>query len=154
MTRHLRNVARRSAALGLAILVAGAGSAWAQAAPFDMKGTWVGKGEGIVDAVQQRHDSSAATTRPAGSYRLREIDFIVKIEGQDGKRFWGSATSAANVSGRLIGSLSHDGKWIYMAGHEGILDGVVVNANTIQLCYRQVSPAVAVVACNELKRQR
>jgi len=149
MTRHLQSVA-----LGLAILVAGAGSAWAQAAPFNMKGTWVGHGEGIVDAVQHRHDSSATATRPAGSYRLREMTFTIKVEGQEGKRFWGSAQSAANVTGRMIGSLAHDGKWLYMAGHEGIMDGVVVDANTIQLCYRQVSPAVAVVACNELKRQR
>ncbi len=138
--------------LALGAILAGAGAS-AQTAAFDMKGTWKGTGEAIVDG-HGTHHPAGSTAKPAGPYRLRELHFTYKIDGQEGKRFWGTVSSEHEANQRMIGSLSADGKWIYIAGKDGILDGTVVDSDTIQMCYRQVSVAVAIVACNEMKRQK
>ena len=137
-------------ALGAAILV-GAGSAGAQTY-MDMKGTWTGTGEAIVDGPSVHHLPTDAS-KPAATYRLRHQTFTYKIEGQDGRRFWGSISSE-HVTERLIGSLSANGKAVYMAGLQGLLDGEVIDADTIQMCYREALPNLAVVGCNEMKRQK
>lgn len=107
--------------------------------PFDMRGTWKGTSEGVIQ------DSS-------GNIRLRAAAYTYRIDGQDGKRFWGTASSDLVTNERLIGSLSNDGKWIYMAGQDGILDGQIVDADTIEMCYRHANAASAVVGCNRMKR--
>jgi hypothetical protein len=76
----------------------------------------------------------------------------VVIEGQDGRRFWGT-TSSASKTERLIGSLSVDGKSIHMVDDDGFLDGTMVDANTIDVCYRHITANSAVVACETIKRK-
>ena len=123
------------------LLLAGAAAAQTAPAPalFDMKGTWKGTSEGIVAGS-------------AGTFQLRTATYTYKFEGQDGKRFWGTASSDLVTNERLIGSLSNDGKWIYMAGQDGILDGQIVDADTIEMCYRHANATSAVVGCNRMKR--
>ena len=140
-----------SLALGAALIVVGAGSAGAQTY-MNMKGTWIGTGEAIVDGPSAHH-LPTDPAKPAATFRLRHQAFTYKIEGQDGRRFWGSIASE-HVTERLIGSLSANGKAVYMAGHQGLLDGEVIDADTIQMCYREASPTLAVVGCNEMKRQK
>jgi hypothetical protein len=142
------------AAIAALIVVAATTPSWAQApAPLDMKGTWKGSGEAIIDGLTNAHPQGAAGISPAGSYRLRAATYTYKIEGQDGRRFWGTVSSDA-VNERLLGSLSADGKWIYMVGKDGLLDGQIVDADTIEMCYRQVTATAAIVGCNQMKRQK
>jgi hypothetical protein len=140
-----------SLALGAAIFVVGAASAGAQTY-MDLKGTWIGTGEAIVDGPSAHH-LPTDPAKPAATFRLRHQTFTYRIEGQDGRRFWGSIASE-HVTERLIGSLSANGKAVYMAGRQGLLDGEVVDADTIQMCYREALPDLAVVGCNEMKRQK
>lgn len=137
-----------SLALGAALLIVGAGSAGAQT----YMNMWIGTGEAIVDGPSAHH-LPTDPAKPAATFRLRQQTFTYKIEGQDGRRFWGSIASE-HVTERLIGSLSANGKWVYMAGRQGLLDGEVVDADTIQMCYREALPDLAVVGCNEMKRQK
>lgn len=127
----------------------------AAAAPSlpDLKGTWMGKGEAIVDGPAGHHPPGAAG-KTAGNYRLREETFTVRIEGQDGKRMWGSFSSPQRAAERLIGSVAADNKTVYFVTGEGYIDGVVTNANTMDICYRHVLPGSAVVACNQWVRQK
>ena len=74
-----------SLALGAALLVVGAGSAGAQTY-MNMKGTWVGTGEAIVDGPSAHHPLTDPS-KPAATFRLRQQTFTYKIEGQDGRRF-------------------------------------------------------------------
>lgn len=99
--------------LALGAILAGAGAS-AQTAAFDMKGTWKGTGEAIVDG-HGTHHPAGSTAKPAGPYRLRELHFTYKIDGHEGKRFWGTVSSEHEANQRMIGSLSADGKWIYTA---------------------------------------
>jgi hypothetical protein len=152
MARHTTRCAAISTIATIVVLAAA--PSWAQTpAPLDMKGTWKGTGEAIIDGLPTAHPPAAAGTSSAGNYRLRATTYTYKIEGQDGRRFWGTVTSDA-VNERLLGSLSADGKWIYMAGKDGILDGQFVDADTIEMCYRQVTATAAIVACNQMKRQK
>ncbi len=41
-----------------------------------------------------------------------------------------------------------------MAGKEGLLDGQIVDPDTIEMCYRQVTATAAIVGCNQMKRQK
>jgi len=154
----------RSFAFTAALLAAGAAlaqtaapapapaQAAAPAVP-DLKGTWVGKGESIVDGPAGHHPPGA-TAKPASTYRLREDTFTVRIEGQDGKRVWGTVSSPQRANERLIGSVAADGRTVYFVTGEGYIDGVVTDANTMDICYRHVLPASAVVACNKWIRQK
>lgn len=158
-----------SFAFGAALLLTGAAAAQtaapastvapaAQAAPAatavpDLKGTWVGKGEAIVDGPAGHHPPGVAA-KAASTYRLREETFTVRIDGQDGRRLWGTISSSQRVGERLIGSIAADNKAVYFVNGEGYIDGVVVNANTMDICYRHVLPGSAVVACNQWVRQK
>ena len=93
-------------------------------------------------------------TGSAGTYRLREETFTVRIEGQEGRRVWGNISSSQRVGERLIGSIAADNKAVYFVSGEGYIDGVVVDANTMDICYRHVLPGSAVVACNQWVRQK
>ena len=144
----------RSLAFVAALFVAGAAGAQT-AAPVvpDLKGTWVGKGEAVVDGPAGHHPPGA-TAKSASNYRLREETFTVRIDGQDGKRVWGTFSSPQRATERLIGSLAADGKTVYFVTGEGYIDGVVTDANTMDICYRHVLPGSAVVACNQWVRKK
>jgi hypothetical protein len=128
-------------------------AAAAQTAPplFDMRGTWMGTSEGIVVGPWPA-DPPGTDAKPLAGFQLRSASYTYRIEGQDGKRFWGTASSDLVANERLVGSLSNDGKWIYMAGQDGILDGQIVDADTIEMCYRHANATSAVVGCNRMKR--
>lgn len=123
------------------LLLAANAIAQSPPSPVDMKGTWKGTSEGIgIDAT--------------GKIQLGAATYTYRIEGQDGKRFWGTASSERGTTERLVGSLSNDGKWIYMAGQDGILDGQFVDADTFEMCYRHANATSAVVGCNRMVRQK
>jgi len=137
-----------AAAAGLALCV---GSAEAQA--LDMKGTWSSVGEAIVSGATTHHPPGAAA-KVAGQHRLRQQTFVFVIEGQDGNRFWGTMASDYAVRQPIIGSLSPDGKWVYMASASGLVDGTVVDNDTLSVCYRQGGSPTFMVACSEWKRRK
>lgn len=147
MARHLKFYL----ALGLAA-VCSAGTANAQHV-INLVGTWTGTTQAIVDGTGDDHHPADASSRPAGSYRLREFPFTYRIDGQDGRRFWGVGLSG-NQSGRVLGSISADGQRLYMVGTDGIFDGAVMNTNTLEICFRQVNQAAAIVACNVVTREK
>lgn len=139
------------ALLGIAAAFA-AGRADAQNV-IDMKGTWTGTAQAIVDGPAGHHPPPGSLgTKPAGKYRLNDVVITLKIEGQDGRRFWGTVSSA-NRTERLMGSLSMDGRRVYMVDDDGYLDGTVVNVDTLDLCYRHVTAESAVVACELMFRK-
>ncbi len=139
--------------LGLTVVSVGAGVAVAQTPPvLDMKGTWKGTGEAIVDGASPHHLPNVAA-KPAANYRLHAQTYTYKIEGQDGRRFWGTTTSDS-ATDRLIGSLSGNGKWLFIAANRGIIDGEVIDNDTIEICYREAAPDLAVVGCGQMKRRK
>jgi hypothetical protein len=141
-----------AAGLGLAATLV-AGEANAQNI-IDMKGTWTATNQAIVDGPVIHHPPAGdPATKPAAKARLTEVPFTLVIEGQDGRRFWGTTSSPRHTE-RLIGSLSVDGKSIHMVDEDGFLDGTVVNADAFDVCYRQITKDAAVVGCGRVSRKK
>jgi hypothetical protein len=126
-----------------------AGGASAQTV-VNMKGEWSTTGQAVVQNGGAHHPASDPG-KQVGEYRLREVKFTYKIDGQDGERFWGSLTSPYRTE-RLMGAIAADGKHVYMVDQDGIIDGVFADNDTIDVCYREIKPASAVVSCNVVKR--
>jgi len=139
--------------VGLAFaMVLAAGAAQAQAQVIDLKGTWTGVSEAILEGPAAHHgrpDAAGAGSR----FKLSQQPFTYTIEGQDGRRFWGKVSSPVATE-RVIGSLSVDGKSIYMVDDDGMVDGTVVNADTLDLCYRHVARESSLVACLRVARKK
>jgi hypothetical protein len=119
---------------------------------IDLRGTWKGTSQTIVDGASAHHPPvGTRSVKGAAKYRLSEQAFTMVIEGQDGRRIWGTIASRAHVE-RVIGSLSVDGKQLFLVDHKGYIDGNVVNGDTVEIYYRQVLPGSAVVSGLSMKR--
>ena len=138
-------------ALSTAAVLAIAGSVRAQTI-VDMKGTWSTTGQAVVQNGGAHHPTNEPG-KTVGEYRLREVKFSYRIEGQDGARFWGSLTSPYRTE-RLMGSIAADGKRVYMVDQDGFIDGVVIDPDTLDVCYREIKPDSAVVSCNIVRRDK
>ncbi|MGD9884301.1 MAG: hypothetical protein AB7F22_29305 [Reyranella sp.] len=135
----------------LATLFVWTGAASAQT--FDMKGTWTGTSKSIVSGLAGYHPGTVAA-KPAGGNRLTELPFTTRIEGQDGNRVWGTLSSAAAVDA-VIGVISPDGKQLRLVlKGRGIIDGTIVDPDTIDIFYTEDRNGVAVAATNTWKRQK
>jgi hypothetical protein len=130
-----------------------AGTGIANAQSFDMKGTWTGTSKTIVSGPAGHHPPSVAS-KPAGNNRLTELAFTTKIEGQEGNRVWGTISSPA-ATDPLIGVISPDGKQLRLiAKGKGVIEGTVVDPDTISIFYTEGHNDVAVAATNTWKRQK
>lgn len=137
---------------GLLILAASGVAAAAQAVP-DLQGTWIpAEGAHIIDGPS-RHQQSGTEPSGDGSLRRHTSPFVFRIEGQDGRTFWGHFSSA-KVTEKLIGALSVDGKRFVMADEDGSFGGTVVDADTLDYCYTHVTPTDRAVACGLLVREK
>ena len=145
----------RTIALALAAgLVAGTVAMPASAQRvFDMRGTWTGMAEAIVDGPANHHPPpGAAGIRPAGRFRLSQQQFTIEVLGQEGRRFWGTTASSTRRE-RIIGSLAADNRTLHMVDDDGMLDGAVVDNDTLEICYRHANKDSAVVACARMTRK-
>jgi hypothetical protein len=138
---------------GLAILLAGSTAAMAQDV-LDLKGTWhPADGAHIVDGPS-RHTPSGTEDIPGHETAQEHTSpFVFRFEGQDGRTFWGELSSA-EVSEKLIGALSVDGKRFVIVDEDGRFDGVVVDNDTLDYCYTHVTPTDRAVACGLLVREK
>ncbi|MBX3541027.1 MAG: hypothetical protein KF735_25520 [Chelatococcus sp.] len=121
---------------------------------LDLKGTWnPSQGAHIVDGPSRHHESGMSALPGQDNLKRHNSKFVFRIEGQDGRTFWGTLSSE-KVSETLIGALSVDGKQFVMADKDGTFRGSVVDTNTLDYCYSHVTPADIAVACGLLVRER
>jgi hypothetical protein len=116
----------------------------------DLKGRWVGKGEAIVLGNAPHHASDPASQhRP----RMSSPEFTITIEGQEGRRFWGVASSQHHKE-PVIGIIGFDGKTVSMQDTDGTTDGTLSDPDTLEVVYRHTAPHSTVLSMNRLKRQK
>jgi hypothetical protein len=137
----------------LAAILFSSAVAMAQTPPLDMRGTWQGNNEGLVDGPATHHPGNA-DSRPAGKFRIDRQTFTYTFDGQDGRLFWGTMGGEFVKNIRMLGTLSIDGKWIYMVNKEGYIDAQIIDPDTIEACYRHVNAESAVVGCNLMRRKK
>jgi len=150
MTRAMRTCAASAMAF-----VAAALGASAQMPPvaIDMKGTWKLTAESIMEGSTP-NGPAQHESKPAGKYRLLTQEIVYRFEGQEGRRFWGTVNSSYARDGRQIGSVSPDGKSIYMIGDRSMTDGTITSPDTIEMCARHIGPNSGFVACGVMRRQK
>jgi hypothetical protein len=138
---------------GPLILIALCHAAMAQQVP-DLKGTWTPtEGAHIVDGQSRHAESGTAPVAGDKALRAHTSDFVFRFDGQDGRTFWGSLSSA-KVSERLIGAISVDGKRFVMADEDGTFDGTVIDSDTLDYCYVHATATDRAVACGLLVRKK
>ena len=126
-----------------------AGNATAQdaAALPDLKGRWVGISETVVLGNARHHGPS-----PQNTPRLSSVEFTLAIEGQDGRRFWGTVASKGEQE-PLLGVIGFDGKTFVARDSDGSLQGNIVDRDTMEFIYSHTGNST-VVSATRAKRQR
>ncbi len=116
----------------------------------DLKGRWVGTSEAVVlGNVPHYSDDAASHSKP----RVSAVEFTLTIEGQDGRRFWGTLTSQRDQE-PWIGVIGFDGKTIFAQDSDGSIQGALVDRDTMEIVYRHSTANSVLVAANRFKRQR
>ena len=143
----------RGTIVGLALLLAGGGAASGQEI-LDIKGTWhPADGAHIVEGPSRHSPSGTEDVLGNDTLKQHTSKFVFRFDGQEGRTFWGELASD-DVSEKLIGTLSVDGRRFVIADQDGTFDGVVVDGDTLDYCYSHVTPTNRAVACGLLVREK
>ena len=138
----------------LALIGATTAAAQAQTVP-DLKGTWTGTGKSVVFGTHPHHpgESGAADTP-----RLRDIEALHVVTGQEGRLAWGHSSSAvADTREPFAWAISRDNRTIVGSDMDGYFRIALISANRMEKCYTHagVSPSKSVVAtCYVMDRKK
>jgi hypothetical protein len=125
-----------------------AGDVRAQAAWPNMVGVWTMTSSTVVIGSEKHHPGTVEQSKP----RYREVKFTLHITEQKDRRFSGTVKSE-NYTETVIGVFANNQKQILMADSDGYFDATLVDADTVDYCYRHITPNSAVVACSVMKRE-
>ena len=132
--------------VSLATLTA-ATAAMAETAIPDVRGTWKGKSESIIQGAGNPHHASPKAASP----RMNSIEFTMVVKEQDGRRFFGTFSSARG-NDPIIAVISRNGS-IFMVDDDGYTVGSMLAPNRMELCYMQLSPKSRIASCVEMVKQ-
>jgi hypothetical protein len=138
---------KRTSIATLAALVAGPAisDSWV---PEDLRGIWKGESESVItDGGNAHHAGTPQSPEP----HVSSVAFTMKIDHQDGRRFWGTFSSARSTES-VIGVISRDGK-LYFVDINGYSFGTLLAPDRLEMCYLQTAPAGRVASCTELTKQ-
>jgi hypothetical protein len=143
-------------ALALGLALAGlAAAAQAQDGIPDLKGTWSGKGKSVVFGNNQYNPGNQTSADPP---RIRDIEVIYIIDGQDGRLVWGRASSSAvDTKEPFAWAISSDNKTIIGSDTDGYYLLTVLAPDRMEKCYTQsgISSSKSIVAaCHIVERKR
>jgi hypothetical protein len=110
----------------------------------EVVGVWTGISETVVFGSSAHHPDGKA---PADKARLREVDFTMTVEGQEGRRFWGKVASAV-TSQPFAAVFSSSHVFGYGANTSGFYHFRSHAADRLELCYTQpgTHPTGSIVA--------
>ena len=85
--------------------------------------------------------------------RLRHVSMTLRVDGQEGERFWGVSTNA-DATEDFIGSFTGEpgGRFLYV-DVDGFMEGTVGADGTMRYCYRHVTPTSRVISCGTATRE-
>ena len=112
----------------------------------DLKGTWKGESETIIQGAGNPHHAA-----PPSGPRLNSIAFTLTVDKQDGRRFSGTFSSARG-NDPIIAVISQNGT-IYLVDDDGYTIGTMLAPNRLELCYMMLSPATRIASCTVLTKQ-
>ncbi len=118
----------------------------AQGAVPDLVGTWTGTSESIVLPAGNAHHPGKAK-----GPRMSEVPFTMVIEKQEGRRFYGTFSSARHKE-TVIAVMGRNGT-IHIIDDDGYSFATLLAPNRMDLCYMKQSPAGRVASCTEMTKQ-
>jgi hypothetical protein len=124
-----------------------ANTAAAQSGIPDVRGTWRGESESIVQGVGNPHHAGTATPAP----RLNSIAFTLAVDMQNGRRFSGTFSSARG-NDPVIAVISRNGT-IHMVDDDGFTTGTMLAPNRMELCFLARTSTSRIASCTELTKQ-
>jgi hypothetical protein len=133
--------------LVLALTLAGA-PALAQSGFPDVRGTWQGDSEAVVAGATTHY----AADSDGGQASFRTVPLTILIDQQDGRRFAGTVSSA-RANEQIVGVISRTGM-LHWIDEDGFLEGNLLDPDTLEACYLQISPQARVASCVDFKRQK
>jgi hypothetical protein len=110
-----------------------------------MVGAWKGSSETVVLGDHEHHQ--AGTQEP----RLSSLAFTLTVQGQDGRRFWGTVESA-HFKESLLAVFRTDAVNLLGADSSGTIEGRLLGPDLLELCYAEAG-ATIVASCTLLSRQ-
>lgn len=114
----------------------------------DLVGTWTVKGEG---GVIIRGDKPGPTTHYKDGFGSLDAEAVVTK--QQGRIMHGIFKSPS-ASEKFIAAIGPDNTTIYYADQDGFIDGKIINKDTIEVVYRQVTSVDTVVAVGIWTRKK
>jgi hypothetical protein len=119
----------------------------------DLRGTWRLEADAVIRGAAPFHPAGAPPPAEGMEPRLRPFTGTLRIDGQEGARFWGVVENEF-ASEELVGSFSGEGRRFIMADVDGEFDGELLEGGgTFRYCYRHVTPGSRVTACGTGKRE-
>jgi len=114
----------------------------------DLVGTWTTKSEaGLII----RGNQPGQTTHHTNAFSTLNAEAI--ITKQQGRIMHGTFKST-RATENFIAAIGLDNKTLYYADEDGFLEGKIIDKDTIEIVYRHVTPADAVVAVGVWTRKK
>jgi hypothetical protein len=135
----------------LAMFLASAG-AYAGSLP-NLVGTWSGPFKTAILGNDLHYPGNETVIDPP---RVRQIEFTVDIEGQDGRVVWGNSWSDPERKEAFVATITADGKRLLGADSDGSIDADISNPEFIDFCSTQTglrSHAI-IASCGQIKRPK
>jgi hypothetical protein len=136
----------RKLAIVAALAALASTPAAAQAGFPNLVGTWKGDSESIVLPAGNTHHPGTNK-----GPRMSSVPFTLVVEKQDGRRFYGTFSSAKHKE-TVIAVISHNGA-VYMVDDDGYTIGSLISPTRLELCYMKQSPNGRVASCTEMTKQ-
>jgi hypothetical protein len=114
----------------------------------DFRGVWKGESETIVLGAGNAHHIATQAKEP----EVRNVQFTLTIDKQDGRRFSGTFSSPRGNE-QFIAVYSRSGA-ILGADDVGYAHGTVLAADRMEMCYLHVSSAARIASCTEFTKQK
>ena len=111
-------------------------------------GTWSMKSEG---GVLVRGEKTSNTTH--WEKQQSTIEGEIVITEQKGRVMYGFFTSNKIAKESFVGVIGNDNK-IYFADADGFFEGMIINADAIEIVYRHVTPTDTVVSIGTWTRKK
>ena len=112
-------------------------------------GTWMVKSEGGV--LLKGKEQNPKTHQPGVPFSTLTAEAV--ITKQQGRIMQGTFKSA-KATENFVAAIGHDNRSLYFADDDGFLEGKIINIDTIEIVYRQVTPADTVVAVGMWTRKK
>ena len=104
--------------------------------------------ESVITGIGNAHH---AGTPQSSEPHVSSVTFTLKIEHQDGRRFWGVVSSERSTDS-LIGVISRNGS-IYYDDAKGYGTATLLSPERLEMCYLQIASTGRVASCTEMTKE-